>query len=102
MHLEVDRDFLQWVGDVLICLDLELVLELFIRKPSIHLNHLCDDGRPETATTADLQPVLAAAATRCRGLTDTLKFGDVLFDDGIRWQRLDGISLDAVPITRST
>ena len=84
MHLEVDRDFLQWVGDVLIRLDLELVLELFIRKPGIHFNHLCDDGRPGDSDNSGLAAGLGLGNDSLQGLTDTLKFGDVLFDDGIR------------------
>ena len=45
LDLEVDGDFLQRIGDVLVGLDLQLVFQFILGKPGLHLDGLGDHRR---------------------------------------------------------
>ena len=102
LNLEIDGHFFQRVGNVLIRLDLELILQIVLGKPGFHFDGFGDDGRTGNGYGSCLDAALGLGQYARQGLTDPLQLGDILLYHCIWRKRLDCISLYLVAASRAT
>ena len=102
LNFEIDGDFFQRVGDVLVSLDLQLVFQVILGKAGFHFDGFGDDRRTSHSNRGRLDPALGLGQHARERLTDPLQLGDVLLYHCVRWKRLDGISLYLVAASRAT
>ncbi|MNQ66837.1 hypothetical protein D3C85_813390 [compost metagenome] len=102
LHFEIDGHFFQRVGDVLVGLDLQLVLQVVVGEPGFHFDGLGDHGRTGHGYRSDLDAGTCLGDHSGKGLPHALQLSNVLLDHCVWRERLDGIGLHFEAASRAT
>ena len=96
LNFEIEIDFFQGIGNILIDFDHDLLFHLCIGQAGRHGDDLGHNGRTGDSDTRLLDSRTRLLDGGFDGFADDFDIGDVFIDDGILRQGDYGITLDSV------